>query len=380
MRRILTIISCCISLVGCTLSEFDPETWAIDPVLELSESGLIFTNSDREGVVVITTNYQEFEIIASEEWCKWKVDGDNLHITVDPNETIEQRKATISVRVSRGSKSLSRDLSIVQFGGYWDVVGEFSVFWSSNITDSQKQIVCGIFDKLEHVKGSTFKMGGQGINPLADNYYEYYDADDVHEVTLSDYYIGRYEITQEEWNTIMGTNNCWFKDDKLPVENITWEEAVEFTKKLSDLTCRTFKLPTEAQWEYAARGGMKSMEYLYPGSNNYSDVGHHYGGASINENDPMCTTVVGGMYKHNELNLYDMAGNVSEFCLDWYGDYNISASKDPMGPSTGEYHVVRGGSFIDLSLLGCVYQRWTSIGEKTSKPHSFIGLRVVLIP
>ncbi len=112
MKHLLIIISVYIFFAGCTLSEFDPETWAIDPVLELSESGLIFTNSDREGVVIITTNYQEVDIIASDEWCKWRVDGNNLHITVESNESIEQRKATISVKVSRGNKSLSRDTSV----------------------------------------------------------------------------------------------------------------------------------------------------------------------------------------------------------------------------------------------------------------------------
>ena len=153
MKKIIINLIVCICFASCTLSEFDPQTWAIYPELELSESGLVFTNFERERVVSIKTNYQEVSVNSSENWCHPKIETGCLRINVDPNEAIQQREATVSVKVSRGNKSLSRDLSIVQLGGYWDIVGDFSVFWSNeSLSNTQKEIINNILTNIKHTK------------------------------------------------------------------------------------------------------------------------------------------------------------------------------------------------------------------------------------
>ena len=160
----------------------------------------------------------------------------------------------------------------------------------------------------------------------------------VHEVTLSDYYMGKYEVRQSEWEAVMGNNPSYFKGADLPVEQVSWEDCHKFIGRLNALTGLNFKLPTEAQWEYAARGGRLSKGYKYSGSNNLGEVGWYEG------NSRNCTHRVGEK-QPNELGLYDMSGNVYEWCEDWYGDYSVTSQRDPLGAAEGSYRVYRGGSW-----------------------------------
>ena len=138
----------------------------------------------------------------------------------------------------------------------------------------------------------------------------------------------------------MGSNPSYFKGDNLPVENVSYNDVKEFILKLNQKTGKTFRLPTEAEWEYAARGGKKSKGYKYPGSNNIDNVAWYY------ENSSLKTHTV-KTKQPNELGIYDMSGNVEEWCSDyWYGDYTSEAQTDPQGPSSGSYRVYRGGSLL----------------------------------
>ena len=188
--------------------------------------------------------------------------------------------------------------------------------------------VKGVSFKMIAVKGGTFQMG-------IDDGYEWEKP--VHQVTLSDYYIGETEVTQELWNAVMGSNPSKFTGNmQRPVEKVTWNDCQTFISKLNQLTGKTFRLPTEAQWEYAARGGNKSKGYTYSGSNAIDDV------AWYNDNSDRMTHPV-KTKAPNELGIYDMSGNVFEWCSDWYGSYSSTTQTDPTGPATGFLRVTRGG-------------------------------------
>ena len=196
------------------------------------------------------------------------------------------------------------------------------------------------------------------------------DAAPRHKVVLSDYYIGQTVVTQELWKFVMGKNPSHFRHPQKPVENISWYECEEFVEKLNQITGKHFRLPTEAEWEYAARGGRLSKNFIYAGSDKLDDV------AWYKKNSKQKTHKVGNKAP-NELQLYDMSGNVWEWCLDWYSEYSNRKQINPHGPHYSYLttdRVVRGGSAA-CSELGCeVFARGHSKPEETG-----IGLGVRLV-
>lgn len=247
--------------------------------------------------------------------------------------------------------------------------------------------------EMVYVKGDSFMMGNSPTHP----------------VTLSDYYIGKYVVTQGLWEIVMGTtkkqqcenakNNvmvmegyagyidwelgAWdkelgeeWKEEWLarmpigfdyPIEYVNWMEAQEFCTKLSQMTGKRYVLPTEAQWEYAARGGVMSKGYKYSGSNMISEVAW-FDGNSMNKFHPV------GIKSPNELGIYDMSGNVEEWCSDWYGAFSDVARINPMGPVYGSERVVRGGSYHhDMRYCRVFTRNWKN-------PDFYCGFRVVLLP
>lgn len=191
------------------------------------------------------------------------------------------------------------------------------------------------FDMVE-VRGGTFRMGAtseQGSDAL-DN------EKPVHSVTLSGYYIGKTEVTQALWEAVMGNNPSRFKGDNLPVEWVSWNDCQEFIRKLNALTGQNFRLPTEAEWEFACRGGNNSRGYKYSGSNYIDDVAWYAGNSGI-ETQPVAAK------SPNELGIYDMSGSVLEWCNDWYGGYRCGAQTNPKGPYDGSDRVYRGGCWDD---------------------------------
>ena len=202
----------------------------------------------------------------------------------------------------------------------------------------------GISIDMVKVEAGTFMMGA--TSEMKDSYDDP-DSDEkpVHQVTLTnDYYMGKYEVTQALWQAVMGSNPSNFKGDNLPVEEVSWNDCQEFISKLNSLTGRKFRLPTEAEWEYAARGGKKSRSYQYSGSSNISDVAW-YDGNSVNKTHPV------GTKQANELGIYDMTGNVWEWCSDWYGFYSSSSQTNPTGADSGSGRVCRGGGWCDDAVF-----------------------------
>ena len=208
----------------------------------------------------------------------------------------------------------------------------------------QEYTVNGVTFLMVDVKGGTFTMGATEEQTG--------DASDTelptHEVTLSDYSIGETEVTQELWLAVMGTYNpSGFSGDlQRPVEQVSWSNCQTFITKLNQLTGLTFRLPTEAEWEYAARGGSKSRGYKYAGSDDVDAV------AWYRSNSDNATHRV-GTKAPNELGLYDMSGNVWEWCQDWYDSYGSAPQTNPQGPSTGTRRVMRGGSWANNDAARC---------------------------
>lgn len=187
------------------------------------------------------------------------------------------------------------------------------------------------------------------------------DEKPAHQFTVSDFYIGQYEVTQAEWRKVMGSDppELYNKGcDRCPVEKVSWNDVQEFLKKLNAQTGLNYRLPTEAEWEYAARGGDKSKGYKYAGSNNVGDVAWYTENyKTANTFGTQKTTRPVGQKKDNELGLFDMSGNVYEWCSDWKGDYSSSAQVNPTGPSSGSRRVIRGGSWgYDPQLCRVAYR------------------------
>jgi formylglycine-generating enzyme required for sulfatase activity len=217
---------------------------------------------------------------------------------------------------------------------------------------------------MVYVQGGIFSMGCTSEQGN--------DCDDrekpAHQVTLSNYYINRYEVTQALWSAVMGSNPSRFKGcDQCPVEQVSWNAVQEFIKKLNSMTGKNYRLPTEAEWEYAARGGRSSQGYKYSGSNNPGGVGW-YNGNSSNKTHPV------GQKQANELGLYDMSGNVYEWCSDWYGDYSSQSQISPKGPSSGSFRVWRGGSWNYVSRYFRLSYRSYSLPEAGN---NYLGFRLV---
>ncbi len=223
--------------------------------------------------------------------------------------------------------------------------------------EEQRQSQLG--GEMVFVQGGRFRMGSKDI----------WNAKPVHEVELDDFYIGKYPVTQAQWKAVMGENPSSFKGDDRPVEEVSWEDAQGFIRKLNSLTGKSFRLPTEAEWEYAARGGQKGRGYTYSGSDNLHDVGW-FEDNSGDETHPV------GRKKANELGIYDMSGNVYEWCSDWYDDdyYEKSPRRNPQGPATGSLRLYRGGGwFSSPGICRCAHRLYYFPGSR----RNIIGFRLV---
>ena len=296
---------------------------------------------------------KEISISTDKSGDKIYVDGD--YIGISPI-TSSLSYGNHEIKAERNGKTVSKTINVVQSGGDSSVKLTFG---------NQIFTVNGVSFTMIAVEGGTFQMGAtseQGSD--ADS-----DEKPVHSVTLSDYYIGETEVTQELWTAVMENNpSCYSGNPKRPVERVAWNDCQEFIKKLNQLTGENFRLPTEAEWEYAARGGNKSQGYKYSGSNTLGDVAWYYDNSSQQTHEVKTKQA-------NELGIYDMIGNVWEWCQDWYGSYSSSSQTNPTGPSSGSGRVCRGGSWGS----GAGYCRVSSRGgSHPGGSYGYLGLRLSL--
>lgn len=276
---------------------------------------------------------------------------------MDDVEIYENKQTKISGSLQRGDKTLSplKETSGAQRGD--KTLSPFTVN--------------GVTFYMVKVEGGTFTMGATAEQGK----YARDDERPIHKVTLSDYYIGQTEVSQALWTAVMDSNPSKFKGDNLPVEQVSWEDCQTFIKKLNSLLSKElggkrFALPTEAQWEFAARGGNKSKGYTSAGGNSIVDVAWYWANCN-GQTHPVAQK------QPNELGLYDMSGNVWEWCQDWYGNYSSNAQTNPQGPASGSYHVFRGGGWLFDAIYCRVSYRSR---DRLNYRYSDLGLRLCLIP
>ena len=273
---------------------------------------------------------------------------------------------TVGVQYPRGDVDLNGKVNIADvttlidylLSGTWGNESDFPV-------EPQDEIftVNGVSFMMIAVEGGTFTMGSNSSNYSMDK--------PPHGITVSSFSIGQTEVTQDLWQAVMGSNPSTVTGNlQLPVETVTWNDCQDFINKLNELTGRTFRLPTEAEWEFAARGGNNGKGYTYSGHSSLDVVGW-YKSNSSSTTHPVATKL------RNELGLYDMSGNVAEWCQDWFDEhyYNSSPVVNPTGPSSGTLRVNRGGGYTYDANRCCVYNR--SFHEPANAVKS-LGLRLAL--
>ncbi len=434
MKKWFYLLMCAVFLAAaCTGGTDEPE--APNVVLEISTSELFFEQEGGTQDFTVTCN-GAWKVSSSEEWCKtnYPAGSGNLTVSVtaevydvfwgDVREAVVtlqsggkkrelkvKQKPVKAIHVAQDTIRLSADggrISVEVQNNYdsveYDVVSfPWNQVWISQVQES-KAIISKTYDfmiakngfkervgyvvfsanslkdtvyivqaegnfemEMVYVKGGTFRMGATEEQGEDAYDYEY----PVHSVTLSDYYIGKYEVTQVQWEAVMGSNPSAHKyGDNYPVEQVSWDDVQEFLTKLNQLTGKKYVLPTEAQWEYAARGGVKSEGYKYSGSD-WIDGVAWYNDDAKNSTHPV------GTKSPNELGIYDMSGNVEEWCSDWYGEYSDVAQTDPVDPESGSYRVCRGGSW-GYNARGCRVS--IRDGCFPSGCGGGLGFRVALLP
>lgn len=376
-----------------TVSVIQKSKERISNKLNLSIPGDFFWEEGGSNFFVINSNTY-WTVSSNQDWCKINTQsGKNQQIvsyTVEPLDDIEmQRTAIITIHSTDGVQYFSvgqnsTNASIFMAGGAVDVCnsncynmagrivapGAWSVCSTEEWYQFEKQSGVGEEEVMSHilindtyldrattnilkfgdkifknhviqrgkrdilpkelpdiemifVQGGSFMMGSE-VNK---------ECQPIHKVTLSDFYIGKYEVTQDLWESVMGNNPSHYIGENLPVNSIAYNQVLEFIDKLNQLTGKKYRLPTEAEWEYAAKGGNKSKGYIYSGSNSYNEVCNLSWSSSV---------AFVGSKRANELGIYDMTGNVSEYCSDWYGPYSSLEEYNPTGPVSGDKIVVRG--------------------------------------
>ena len=221
-----------------------------------------------------------------------------------------------------------------------------------------------LYSDMVYVEGGTFTMGAKAD----ENYWDVEHAWPAHQVTVSGFYLCKYETTQALWQKVMGKNPSEYRGANHPVESISWNDIQEFIRKLNALTGKHYRLPTEAEWEWAARGGNRSQGYRYSGSNNIDEVAWY----KKNTHDRHMPV---GAKRPNELGLYDMSGNVYEFCGDGYAPYTADTQRNPCPAAADGDHPMRGGSFVaDEADCRCSCR----FGQSPTYSHNHYGFRLAL--
>ena len=275
---------------------------------------------------------KEVTITSDPSGAQLSIDGASVGITP---KTISLGFGSHKIKLVNGKKVVEQSLAIKE-GGQDSF--SFDVSEISNFIEGSS----GVSFEMIAVKGGTFQMGSPA------NEKDRGSDETQHQVTVSDFYIGKYEVTQKQWQEIMGTNPSNFKGDNLPVEQVSWNDIQEFIKKLNQKTGKNYRLPTEAEWEYACKAGTSTP--FNTGNNLTTSQANYDGNYPYNNNakgEYRAKTMPVGSFSPNSWGIYDMHGNVWEWCSDWYGNYPSGSQTNPQGLNTGSDRVSRGGSWGD---------------------------------
>ena len=282
-------------------------------LLEVDKTNIDATSAGGVQSIILHSNSSDYTIECTDDWLDVKRSEDAININVQRNYSMEDRMGKIII--TQGA--VTKTLYVTQKASQW-----FNSF------------------QMIDVEGGTFFIGAQKDNPALQEYDKdaYPIESPVHSVTLSNYSIGIFEVTQAQWVAAMGNNPSIHQGENLPVENVSWNQVQEFIKLLNQKSGLNYRLPTEAEWEYAAKGGAKSQNNKFSGYSVLAACGWYY---STSESS---THEVGKKYP-NELGLYDMSGNVREWCNDWFDYYTTAKVNNPQGPNSGNMKINRGGSW-----------------------------------
>lgn len=313
--------------------------------------------------LAIETNQSVYNVSTNAEWISFTKNANTLEVHFAENTALISRTDSFTVVAGTAPHTATRVIKVRQ---------------SKPDTDDEITIA-GI--EFVRVKAGSFWMGAQKTDPTGINYLS--NAQDiqspVHRVTISrDFYIGKYELTQAQYEAVTGNNPSLTKGANHPVENLTWTMANSYTIALSQQEGLTFRLPTEAEWEYAARGGSESPHYIYSGSNNPNDVAYHFTTGGTERADAVTKPV--GTKLPNFLGIYDMSGNVYEWCYDKQVPYPSTERVDPIGvvdPTVIDKFILRGGSWYHNATSQTVSYRGSN---KDDFPRGYLGFRIVYIP
>ena len=327
---------------------------AASPTLTLTIDNMEFAAGSGSKIFSIKSN-TAWAVSSNGNWCSVSPtsgSGDgSVTVSVDENTSTSSRTATITVE----SATITQTLAVTQNG-------------ATPITPPASQdrtfTVGGVTFKMIAVEGGTFMMGA-----TSEQGSDAYDNEKpAHQVTLSSYYIGETEVTQALWQAVMGSNPSYFSGSNKPVEEVSWIICMDFIKKLNSITGENFRLPTEAEWEFAARGGNKSWGYKYAGSNTLGNVAWYWDNIPSQSSGSVGYGTQNVASKQaNELGLYDMSGNVWEWCQDYIGLES--------GAENGDSRVARGGSWYNRAV-DC---RVSCRGDSEPSSHNYlIGLRLAL--
>ena len=317
------------------ISKQPPEISAASKDLELSQANATPSLSVLPAALSFASMGEQYVLEISSNR-NWTVNNIPEWLTVEPLSGSNNGTVTLTAVANTGASTRS---AIIAVRGSGVRVQNINIAQSTPILDE-------IYENMVLVEGGTFSRG------VANDWLGPEDQIPVHSVTVSDFYIGMYEVTQAQWRAVMRTtvqqqrdkgNGGFTSDirgegDNYPMYFVSWNEVQEFIRKLNELTGKLFRLPTEAEWEFAARGGNKSNIYTYSGSNDLKEVAW-FADNSGNKSHPV------GTKSPNELGIFDMSGNVWEWCGDWYGSYSNGSKVNPKGSSTGVYRVIRGGCY-----------------------------------
>ncbi len=388
MKQTLLIITALMLVFGCSSSEKEPEKELINYETTLIERDGVFytkdTNKPYSGLVLALYNNGEKKSEGTLKdgepdgvWTYWhengqkesegtykngKEDGkwtrwyENGQKRVEKNyKDGEEIGSTDWEYYSNGQKRVERNYKDGKEDGKW-------TYWNEDGRE-----IFPIIPEFVAVKGGTFQMGSNSGR---------IDEKPVHSVTVSDFNISKTEVTFEQYDAFCDAigrdkpdDEGWGRGNR-PVIYVDWQDAFDYCEWMSKTTGKTYRLPTEAEWEYAARGGSKSKGYTYSGGNNLYAVAW-YDNNSRDKTHPVAQK------QPNELGLYDMSGNVYEWCSDWYGDYSSSPQTDPQGSNSEEYRVLRGGGWLHHDS-GCRVA--FRLGYSPDGRYNFYGFRLVLSP
>ena len=335
--------------------------------LTLDASSLEFAAGSGSKMFRINSN-TAWAVSSNQSWCSVNPTSGNgdgsVTVSVDENTSTSSRTATITIE----SATITRTLAVTQSGV------------EPPASQDRTFTVGGVQFKMIYVEGGTFTMGA--TSEQGDDAYN--SEKPTHTVTLSSFSIGETEVTQALWQAVMGQkptsdgsqwSSTYGLGAKYPAYYVSWNDCQDFISKLNAITGENFRLPTEAEWEYAARGGNKSRGYKYAGSNNIGNVAWYYDNSGALGSNANYGAHSVATKQANELGLYDMSGNVWEWCSDWYGDYSSSSLTNPTGLSSGSYRVIRGGGWGSYAG-GCrVSERGNYVPTSRSNTQ---GLRLAL--